>query len=208
MLDRVRDAPGESFASTRDYLEDVDKYWDRISRFDKLERLQSFRQPGHPSWDAFNAGLWNVALHMLQQNRATVAAEFAEDKRRGIVSYRVRVVDLPVTPYLHWELHSLKLRAEYGEIIRIVTPEALARFERCQITPELIFMGDLAMYEIRYDDSGVLCGARKFTDPVLIAGCIDDVHALFGYGEDLDTFFAREIAPLPPPGNLVAHPSH
>ncbi|MGH3848991.1 MAG: DUF6879 family protein, partial [Pseudonocardiaceae bacterium] len=198
-LEHVRQMSGDVLRPDQVYLDDTDQYWGHINRFDKLERLQYFREPGYPSWDSFAAGHWGEALQIMRQDRLAVEKEFAEDSRLGLNSYRVRVVELPVTPYLQWELHELKARAECGEGIRVVEPEAVARYETSTVVPELIFMGTLAMYEICYDDTGTRLGGRKFTDPELIEQCLSEVHALYDHGEDLLMFFEREIAPLPPP---------
>lgn len=199
MLERVHNFSSEMFEEAQAYYDDANQYWERIGRFDKLERLQHFQEPGNHSWEAFMCGDWAEAQQIRQGNRPTVVAEFAEDARHGFVSRRVRVVEIPVTPYLQWELHGLKLRAECGEDIRVVDAAAVAMYEASRVVPELIFMDSLAMYEICYDENGLLCGARKFTDPDLIFGCRADFDALYQQGEDLHTFFAREIEPLPPP---------
>lgn len=199
MLERVRNMSGDILRPVQVYLDDADQYWRRINRFDKLERLQHFREPGYPSWDAFAAGRWDEALQIMQRDRSTVEKEFAEDSRMGLASYRIRVVELPATPYLQWEFYELKTRAECGENIRVVGPEAVARYEMDTVVPELIFMGALAMYEICYDDTDTQIGGRKFTDSELIEQCLSEVHALYSQGEDLLAFFEREIAPLPPP---------
>lgn len=199
MLDRVHQAEGEIFTSVEAYVNDVDRLWSRIDRFDKLERLQDFRQPDDESWRAFAAGHWGESLELTARNRRNVVAEFEEDARLGYRSYRVRVVEFPIHPYLQWEMHRLKIRAECGENIRIIGRERVARFERARVVPELIFMGSLAMYEIRYDENGVLAGARKLTDPELIAGCRAEVLALYERGEPFGEFFDRVIATLPEP---------
>lgn len=200
MLERVRDAHGEVFRPVRAYRDDLKPYWGRIGRFDKLERLQHFREPDDPSWAAFAAGRWRDAQRIMEQNyRPQVMAEFADDASSGLVSYRVRVVEFPVMPYLQWELHALKMRAECGENIRVVGPEKIAPYEEYGVVPELIFMDVDAMYEVLYDETGVLAGGRKFTDSEMIRGCLSDVRALYEQGEDLRTFFEREIAPLPSP---------
>ncbi|MPZ80523.1 MAG: hypothetical protein GEV28_09045 [Actinophytocola sp.] len=199
MLDRVREAAGETFRPTKAYLDDSSQYWARIDRFDKLERIQHFREPYDASWRAFAAGRWEGSLELTERNRPNVVAEFAEDARLGYQSYRVRVVEFPIDPYLQWEMHRFKVRVECGENLHVVGPEAVARFETGGIVPELIFMGSLAMYEVLYDETGVLAGGRKFTDPELIEGCRAEVQALYGEGEDFRTFFEREIAPLPAP---------
>ena len=199
MLERVHGISGEFFEGVQAYHNDANRYWEQIDRFDKLERLQHFREPENQSWEAFVAGHWAKAQQIRQRNRSAVAAEFVEDARRGIVSRRVRVVEIPVTAYLQWELHGLKLRAECGEEIRVVDLKTIAPYEISGTVPELIFMDSLAMYEICYDESGLLCGAQKFTDRDLISGCQADFNALYRQGENLHTFFAREIEPLPPP---------
>jgi hypothetical protein len=199
MLDRVRETPGETIRPVEEYLDDSNQYWPRIDRFDKLERLQHFREPYDAGWRLFAAGRWEESLAQSERERPLVVAEFAEDARLGYASHRVRVVELPITPYLQWEMHQFKIRVECGENLRIVGPEAVARFETGGIVPELIFMGSLAMYEVLYDESGVLAGGRKFTDPELIASCRAEVQALHARGEDFWTFFEREVKPLPPP---------
>ncbi|MGB3439533.1 MAG: DUF6879 family protein [Actinophytocola sp.] len=199
MLDRVRGVPGDVLRPTRAYLDDSSRYWPRIARFDKLERIQHFREPYDESWQAFAAGRWQESLELTERNRPNVVAEFAEDARLGYHSYRVRVVEFPIDPYLQWEMHRFKVRVECGENIRIVRPDAVASFERDGSVPELIFMDSLAMYEVLYDDTGLLAGGRKFTDPDLIARCLAEVRALHAGGEEFQAFFDREIAALPPP---------
>jgi hypothetical protein len=199
MLDRVREAPGDTFRPVQAYRDDLSPLWAQIDRFDKLERLQHFREPYDASWRAFAAGRWEESLELNERNRPLVVAEFAEDRRLGYTSHRVRVVEFPITPYLQWEMHGFTVRVECGEDLRIVGPEVVARYETNGVAPELIFMGDLAMYEVLYDETGVLAGGRKFTDPELIAGCRAEVQSLHAQGEDFQSFFEREIVPLPPP---------
>lgn len=199
MLERIREITGETFIPVQAYRDDLSPLWAQIDRFDKLERLQHFREPHDASWRAFAAGRWEESRELSEQNRPMVEAEFAEDRRLGYSSYRVRVVEFPISPYLQWEMYRFVIRVECGENLRVVGPEAIARYETDGVAPELIFMGDLAMYEVLYDETRVLAGGRKFTDPDLIAGCRAEVHALYAQGEDFQAFFDREIAPLPPP---------
>lgn len=199
MLDRVGKAPGEILRPVQAYLDDSNQYWSRIEQFDKLERLQHFREPYDASWRMFAAGRWAESLAQAERERPLVIAEFAEDARLGYTSRRVRVVEFPITSYLQWEMYQFKIRAECGERIRVVDAGAVGPHEADGIVPELIFMGSLAMYEVLYDETGEMAGGRKFTDPELIAGCRAEVHALYARGEDFWTFFEREIVPLPPP---------
>jgi hypothetical protein len=108
MLDRVRHAPGRLLPPAEAYRDDTGQYWEHIHRFDKLERIQHFREPGDPSWEAFAAGHWEEAMDLLRKDLPSGRAEFAEDSRLGLMSYRVRVVEFPIVPYLQWEFYALK----------------------------------------------------------------------------------------------------
>lgn len=199
MLDRIREVVGETFEPVEAYVKSLEEYWPRIDRFDKLERIQHFREPYDASWRAFAAGDWDEALRLSEQNRTEVVKEFAEDARLGYRSYRVRVVELPIDPYLQWEMDRFRIRVECGESLRIVGPAAVAKYEEVALVPELIFMGSLAMYEVCYDESGELVGGKRFSDPELIARCRADVQVLYAAGEDFWSFYEREVVPLPPP---------
>lgn len=165
----------------------------------KLERQQNFREPGDASWEAFARGDWAEALRLIEARRGELVelSELAERHRCRLL--RVRVVEWPLTPYLRWELELLRVRAECGELIRVVGPEKLGSYEQQRPVPELITLNDDTVYEICYDDQGVLEGAVRHLGPrtrAQVAACIE---ALYDQGEDIATYFAREVAPLPSP---------
>lgn len=199
MLELVHEAAGEVLRPVKRYLDDSNQYWTRINRFDKLERKQTFSEPYRESWRLFAAGRWRESLIQIERDRPEVVAEFAEDARIGYTSHRVRVVELPITPYLQWEMNYFRARVACGEDIRIVGPDTVSAYETDGAVPELIFMGKHAMYEVLYDSRGELAGGRKFIDPDLVEGCLTEVQSLHSSGEDFWTFFEREVAPLPPP---------
>lgn len=91
----VHVTPGEILRPVQAYLDDSNQLWPKIDRFDKLERIQHFREPYDASWRAFAAGRREESRELSEQNRPAVVAEFAEDARLGYRSYRVRVVELP-----------------------------------------------------------------------------------------------------------------
>ncbi len=196
MLELVRRSSGRVLDPDEVFRADWARCWPPIGTFYKLERLQYFDERGFPSWDAFARGQWEEALAELEKDRPNVVAEHAEDRVSNVTSYRVRVVELPVSPYVQWELYALMIRAECGEKIRVVGAEAVAHYEADGILPELIFLGTEVMYETTFGPKL----RRKFTDPELLAGCLADVRVLFDEGEDLRTFFEREVRPLRPPG--------
>jgi hypothetical protein len=50
-----------------------------------------------------------------------------------------------------------------------------------------------------YDDRVEPDGAVRYGDPDLVAGYEDFARGLYESGEDIEPYFAREIAHLPPP---------
>jgi hypothetical protein len=67
MLVRVCDVPGldlDLAAYNADFWQEFDRIGDV---FWKLERIQAFREPGVPSWEAMNAGDWERSLSLLRE---------------------------------------------------------------------------------------------------------------------------------------------
>lgn len=170
-----------------------------IRRLDKLERGQHFKERGFASWEAFAAGQWDEALSLMCERRDAYAQQVAEMERLGVLQRRLRVVEFPVTPYVQWELHVLRLRVEAGDRIRVLDAGTIADVETHRHVPEVVILGDVAMFEVQYDADGNAAGANRFTDPDLIAETSAGFEELYALGEEYERFFAREIAPLPPP---------
>ncbi|GIH98526.1 DUF6879 family protein [Planobispora takensis] len=194
MLERVRTAPGLSLDAAA-YLDD---FWPRFQRigdepFWKLERAQHFREPDVPSWTAMVEGDWDRSLVLVEEMRAGIAPGSGPELRR------LRIVEQPVTPYLQWEMQILRIRAEEGERIRTLPAKAVAHLETVVELPEVVLLGSLTMYEVLYDATGTLSGARRIDDPVLLSDCRAELAQLYDQGEDLLGYFEREIAPLSPP---------
>lgn len=195
MLESMADRPGERLA-LRPYLEDFDtRFWSvRDSPIWKVERQQDFRQPESASWTAFDEGRWEDSLRLLEDNRPALQRQLDRIAAAGSAIRRVRVVEQRFVPYLFWELHSLRLRAQCGEDIRVIRPERVAALEPGRPLPEIVTLGDALTYRLIYDAQGVLDGAVRYTDPAINAGCRADIAALHRDGEDLESFFAREVA--------------
>jgi hypothetical protein len=167
----------------------------------KLERMQSYSEVGFPSWEAFMAGDWNAALQLYEEERPGITAFYEEFRRHRSCLYRVRVVAEPVTPYVQWELHCLKMRAECGEKIRVVSPSAISVHEATGALPELISLCGVVLYHMTYDDREQPDGAFRFSDPELIARYENFACGLYETGEDVESYFRRAIAGLPPPSS-------
>jgi hypothetical protein len=165
----------------------------------KLERGQHFREPGFASWEAFARGDWGRALALIEGERDFLTEFSARAKEHRINLYRLRVVEQPIDPYLLWELHLLKLRAECAELIRVATTDQIRAYETVGPLPELVTLGTSTLYHVVYDDTGELSGAVRITDPQLVTHATELSRRLYAEGEDLEAFFQRAVAPLPPP---------
>lgn len=199
MLDRIADLPARTLGREA-YLKD---YWAEYEQIDdvfwKLERAQTFREIGDPSWEAFANGDWRLALELNEADRETAVEMAAKDRRLGIRTRRIRVVETPISPYVQWEMQFFRLLAEAGQELRVLPAEALRAWEHERPAPELALLGDRVLYEVLYDASGTPCGARRIDDRAVIRACRAELAGLFARAEPLMRFFDREIAPLPAP---------
>jgi hypothetical protein len=169
----LRDPSSGARLSQEEYGRDfADRLWLADTRDTwKLERMQFYDETGFPGWDAFAAGDWDRSMELYDEMRPELEAFFGRYRERGSRFCRIRVVETPLTPYLHWELHCLRIRAQCGA----------------------------TLYATEYDDAAKPGGARRFTDRQVIAAYEGLAGELFSSGEDLESYFHRELAPLPPP---------
>lgn len=184
-----------------DYLADFDQHFWQTGPpgFWKLERQQHFQEPGYDSWEAFARGDWEESLRLLEGHRHELEVYHQRIADHGFAVKRVRVVQEPIIPYLQWELHLLRLREECGSGVRVVGPEHVAPYEATSPLPEVCTLGSKIMYEVLYDERGVLDGARRYTDPELISRWQRLIAGLYAAGEPLESYFGRKVASLPPP---------
>ncbi|MDH6121889.1 DUF6879 family protein [Kitasatospora sp. GAS204B] len=167
--------------------------------FWKLERQQTFREPGYDSWAAFAKGEWDRSLGILEAGRKDMEDYHRRIHEHGFSARRVRVVEEPISAYLQWELHALRVRDQSGGPIRIVGPAQVAAFEASGPLPEIYTLDSTVMYQAVYDDDGVLESVRRFTDRELIRSCRQFIADLYAVGEPLESYFQRCVAVLPPP---------
>ncbi|MFD3683883.1 DUF6879 family protein [Nocardiopsis sp. NPDC058631] len=187
--------PGERLDAAS-YRQDFSaRFWSvRDSPVWKLERQQVFHQPESDSWIAFLQGRPEESLRLLEARRPALREQFDRLAQAGCSVRRVRVVEQPFPTYLLWELHSLRVRAQCGEDIRVISPDPLAAFERERPVPEIVVLGDEVTYKILYDAEGVAEGAVRFTDPAVIEGCRPEIAALHQRAEVLEDYFVREVS--------------
>lgn len=195
-------APGHGERLTRDaYKRDFRTRDAAIRNADswKLERLQHFEEQGSPSRDALRREEWGLALRLLDDRREALRVTAQEDARKGHVFHRVRVVEKPLSPYVQWELHSHRQRAEYGERIRVVSAEEVVSAEREGRLPEIVVLGRSTLFQVLYTETGATVGAVRHTDQELVRSWENYIRKLYEAGEDVRSYFEREVAHLPRP---------
>ncbi|SHK79180.1 DUF6879 family protein [Actinacidiphila paucisporea] len=165
----------------------------------KLERLQHFEEVGSPSREALRRGDWQEALRLMAGRADALRAEALDDERRGAAFHRLRVVEEPLTPYLQWELHSLRQQAQFGHLVRVVPADVLAPAESDTPLPELVVLDDRTLYRVLYSPNGAPAGAMRWTDPSVVKPWASYIRGAYALGEDVLTYFDRVVAPLPPP---------
>ncbi|NEC87611.1 DUF6879 family protein [Streptomyces sp. SID12501] len=116
--------------SRTDYLINFREEYPRCTQVDKLEVRQTFREPGYAPWEAAQAGDWAKASHLAEAERPALARQYEEATARGCRLRRVRLVELPPSDYVLWEMSILRLRAELGEEIGVITSAGITADDR------------------------------------------------------------------------------
>ncbi len=109
------------------------------------------------------------------------------------------MVEHPVTPYLQWEMQYFRLLAEAGEDLRVIDASDARYLEVDRQLPEVVILGEQVMFEVLYDADGTAYGARRISDPKVIAESAQEVAGLYADAKPLLDYYRRVIAPLPPP---------
>ena len=95
--------------------------WSELNqRFIKMECWQEYQElEAAGSQNAYNRGNITLARELLRQEGESDRPLYEDIKRRGIDYARLRLVKLPLTAYLEYEMMAYAIRAEMGEEIRI-----------------------------------------------------------------------------------------
>ncbi|MDW4911742.1 hypothetical protein RB628_42245, partial [Streptomyces sp. ADMS] len=79
--------------------------------------------------EALRQGDWPAVLRLFEADRDALVRKARDEVSRGAVFHRIRVVEEPLTPYVQWELHWLRLSAECGHSVRVLPASAVAAAE-------------------------------------------------------------------------------
>lgn len=164
----------------------------------KLEAGQHFEESS-PRREALRRGDWALALRLFESQRDSVREAVERDAANGHTFHRLRVVEHPLTPYMQWELHWLHLRAECGYPTRVLPADDIGGTPHGLSLPEVVILDEKTLYRVLYTDAGITHGAVRFTDPEIVTSWVAWIRQAYGAAEDIRTYFARAVAPLPPP---------
>lgn len=91
----------------------------------KVECWQQYQElSGSMSQDAFRRGDMKLARELLRQEAEADQPLYEDVRRKGIDYARIRLVGLPLTAYLRYELMAYEIRGAMGETIEVVAQEA------------------------------------------------------------------------------------
>lgn len=183
-----------------DYLKDFYSEYNIIKRqLYKLEVGQSFMEPDNDSWVLANNGDWDEAMQIAQNDGE------ADNKRADppAPSYRVRIFELPLTPYLIWELNYLKYRNRFVNNCRFLCLSDVPKDLKLLVEKEIVTIDTNVLYEVHYTSSGELAGATKETDLKTISDVVKKIEQLYEIGITFDDFAEYYLSKAPIPATLT-----
>ncbi|SDY04985.1 hypothetical protein SAMN05421504_104341 [Amycolatopsis xylanica] len=130
----------------------------------KVEWGQTFQEPGNPSWEAFAAGDFRKAIHLIEQNRQDHIRQQRVFDDTGTPFYRIRVIRFPLSDYLKWELAHFRLNAELGERIFLAESARIADIELEGGLDDFTLFDEFLMLATEYTEDGVFKGAHIVRD--------------------------------------------
>lgn len=197
LFDALRDTPGTELDRGAYHQDAAAIRADPSVRGDswKLERSQFFEEKGDPAWEAFLNGDWEAVFAVFESEREDISRQVARYAAQDVTLRRVRITELPVSPYLRWEMVSHRVFVESGFEIGVLDAQQVEVFEHTAPLPELVVYGRQIVYQVRYDQRWRPAGAKRVDDPALAAGLSDQISRLFRRSEPFLAFFDREIAP-------------
>ncbi|WP_052746018.1 DUF6879 family protein [Allosalinactinospora lopnorensis] len=148
MLERIAEAPGSELERSAYHEDFAAEFATLTGVLWKLERGQTYREPGDASWEAFIAGDWQRSLVLNDQEREGARSEARSLREQGVEIRRLRIVEKPVTPYVQWEMQFFRILAEEGFPLRIVEADQVAEYERDRPLPDLVLLGDQVLYHV------------------------------------------------------------
>src|SRR5690606_37589427 len=141
------------------------------TRWVKVERLQEYDESPFEGYLAFRRGDHAEAQRLVREMVKSQTEFYSLVRERGISMVRVRICDLPLSPYLaHYEMAAYLADAECGEDIRLVDSADIADLLAQTGVSDYVLFDDRRVVALLYDeDTARLREARLVEDPELVA---------------------------------------
>lgn len=173
-----------------EFGERFEREWERLtSRFFKFERLQEYRVPDDPSFQAFERGDLEEARRRDRENILAQKPLYDAAHAKGVILVRVRVVELPLSDYLRlYELPSYRVSAACGEEIRITRADQHQELLTTTRLSDFIAFDDRVVLVNKYDEGAAPDGAWLVEQPQLVKRFVDTGEQLLATSVSLDEF--------------------
>ncbi len=156
----------------------------RSSAF-RLEALQHYATAYDERFQAFQAGRPLPPPSPAKQASMRLVAEATAAGKRF---YRLHVVELPLTPYLRYELAAYSENLTAGEEIYIA--ERAANPGLANLSQDFYLFDDQVVVWFRYDTEGHLLGRERSSDPADLERCRRQRDLALAHAVPLDQFLA------------------
>jgi hypothetical protein len=146
--------------------------WSRLAkRFLKLECWQEYQEiQAAASQEAYNRGDPSLARELLRGEAESDQPLYEDVRRRGIDYARLRLVKLPLTPYLEYEMTAYSIRAEMGENIEVTEIPGGVGLPSADYFDFLLFDSAVALiHDYGCGAVGVQSGGWLVRDPKVIS---------------------------------------
>jgi hypothetical protein len=151
-------------AETQERL--FDEWWPRLERrFFKLETLQEYDETGSPTYEAWRRGDLEEVRRLAQQQGEASAADPVRERAELV---RVRILRLPVTPYVRFENEVYRHLVAAGSTIRGIEASKLPADVANSLMDFLLF-DDRGVFVHDYRANGVRHGSWVIEDDAAVA---------------------------------------
>jgi hypothetical protein len=168
--------------------------WARLqARFLKVECWQSYQEiEANESQAAYRRGDHERCRELLHKEAEGDRPLYVEVHRRGLDFARLRVVQLPITDYLRYELESYRIRAAMGENIEVVQDTSGAQLPHDEVFDFLLFDHDAALvHDYGSGGTGVQSGGWLVQEPAAVLSLEERALALRAEAVPLPAFLDR-----------------
>lgn len=157
----------------------VGEFWSLFrelhSRWVKVERLQEYDESPFEGYLAFQRGDYAKAQRLVQEMVKNQTNFYSLARERGIAMIRIRIYDLPLSPYLvHYEMAAYLADIECGEDIRMVHSADIADLLAQTGISDYVLFDDKKVIALLYDtETATLQEARLVEHPELVTRYVE-----------------------------------